>query len=203
MALIRCVECSAEVSSAAYQCPRCGYPIAAGEKPSGKKAGKGKSSGWTWAGCWSLIGLIVLILLARALFRGGVRFFGEALNQPTMQEKVTETPDQALMSRILGTWAERMTTPDGGVGEARTSYMAGGVMNFSGTAKKGQEETDFIASGTWAVIDGHLHVTVQASNRQEVLPNGFRHVERIISVTDTQLTAVDAEGKKSVATRVR
>lgn len=60
MALIRCSECSHEVSDQAVACPQCGAPI----KPPSPAAPAARS---TSTGCLPLIGLLVLVVIGVAM----------------------------------------------------------------------------------------------------------------------------------------
>jgi hypothetical protein len=61
MALITCPECNHSVSSAAFTCPSCGYPL----KPPPIAR---KSSGWWWAlGCLLIIPVVAYIGLMAAI----------------------------------------------------------------------------------------------------------------------------------------
>ncbi|KQR50267.1 zinc ribbon domain-containing protein [Acidovorax sp. Leaf160] len=83
MALIRCPECSREVSSHAPACPGCGYPIQAGTAQS-PRPGAGPHApqpAWQSPGVWGRIATVlgawmIVPWIARLIFAVGALVLG-------------------------------------------------------------------------------------------------------------------------------
>lgn len=78
MALIRCPECSREVSSHAPACPGCGYPLQAGTARSGAPA---PQPAWQSPSVWGRIATVlgawmIVPWLARLIFAVGALVLG-------------------------------------------------------------------------------------------------------------------------------
>lgn len=112
--------------------------------------------------------------------------------------------DSGYAKKLLGTWEDRQTTRAGVFIELRTNLMAEGKYSALGTATiPGGEVIPVAVSGTWYVKDGHVHTTIRSTNIPRIIPVGFVHVEKIISLTDRECHVQGPDGVTSVSTRVR
>jgi len=81
MALMRCPECSREVSSHAPACPGCGYPIQSGAAPSPQHGPNAPQPAWQSPGVWGRVATVlgawlVVPWLARLVFAIGLLVLG-------------------------------------------------------------------------------------------------------------------------------
>lgn len=112
--------------------------------------------------------------------------------------------DSNMEKALIGSWDNKKVTPEGIVFEGRTTFIKGGIQNFTGTATKNGESIPIVASGTWKVKDGQLHYTVDRSNIPQVIPNGFTSADKIVSVDDKESIYVDSHHQETIVeTRVK
>ena len=137
------------------------------------------------------------------------------------------TDDASLEQRIQShTWDYREPVSKELTIEGETTYLPGGIMNLFGHVKengqvrsilapgtsgwrvangneKGQIRT-ILASGTWHVKNGYLYYTITKSNVANMIPNGFTSGDKIVRVTQNELTYISsADGNTVTEHRIR
>ena len=107
--------------------------------------------------------------------------------------------DNSLRKKIVGTWTS--TEPNIVFTNDQTTYFPNGkVLTI---ANKFFSFEKIVVSGTWDVKDGYLNTRVEASNITNY-PNGLSTSDKILKVTDKELTYVDAfDGRTKVNRRIR
>jgi hypothetical protein len=111
--------------------------------------------------------------------------------------------DLSIQQRLQHTWSYRDAGPDLVV-EGETTYLPGGIMNVSGQYRHNKTTGIVVASGTWHVKNGYLYYTVTSSNVPGMIPKGFTSADKLVKVTDKELTYVStADGETVTEHRIR
>jgi hypothetical protein len=119
----------------------------------------------------------------------------------TVDEQPTD--DASLEKRIQHTWSSREVT-DHTIIDGQTAYLPGGVMNLFGHVNHNGTFIKVIGSGTWHIKNGYLFSTITTSNIPYIIPNGFTSADKIVRVTEKELTTVSSiDGSTETAHRIR
>lgn len=112
--------------------------------------------------------------------------------------------DFIFQKAIIGTWSSRLVTPEGAVITSKTSYAPGGRSSMVGTIMFQSQSLPIVASGTWYIMDGYLHGTIDSSNVPMILPIGFTSSAEIIDITDRELAYISSfDGSTVIEYRAR
>lgn len=155
MALVKCKECGAEVSTKAASCPNCGGPI----KPKAK------------VGCLGAIGLIVVAFILAAVIT-------ESIN-PTKpppvaapEQEAQKKQEQARGARVVGAGVvlrESLRNPDSVVWESIRANDDASIICFEYRAQNGFGGMN---RGSMAFINNTPSQSVQIWNKNCVQPLG-------------------------------
>jgi len=112
--------------------------------------------------------------------------------------------DFTFQKAIIGTWRSRLVTPEGAVITSQTSYAPGGRSSMTGTIMFQGQSLPVVASGTWYIMDGYIHGTIDSSNVPMLLPIGFTSSSEIIDITDREFRYISSfDGSTVIEYRAR
>ena len=119
---------------------------------------------------------------------------GPALNAAANQAQptqFTEVSDELYTQKIIGSWTGKKMM-SGALVETLAIYSPGGHGNWTGTVTYLGQQTYFTIQVSWGVKNGTFYSRVDASTIPQLMPVGFTTESKIISVSDTEWTYVDA-----------
>lgn len=124
---------------------------------------------------------------------------------PSASSSAPSSPaqDSKWQQALIGTWRHHEVDGEEEV-DGQTHYLPDGKMTMAGMIKSAGNARQVNGTGTWGVKEGHLHYKVETSSMPDLIPDGFTSADKIISVTDTEFTYIDADsGDTTVETRVK
>ena len=123
---------------------------------------------------------------------------------PTEPGKSAQTAvavdDASLAKRLVGTWHEERSGPNGGNATEDTTVLADGTFKSEAKISTGGKTLSYQATGQWEIKGGFLNQTItslpQAPDRV-----GTKVAEKVVAVSETEFVYINEAGLTQTAKR--
>jgi hypothetical protein len=102
---------------------------------------------------------------------------------------------------IIGSWKQEDALKSGGVLHRTFIFSPDGTFTVSAKRIEGEKTTSYTSEGTWTIEGETLHYTILKSTHSKV-PEGYKHTNRIISITEKEVVSANPVGKVTTAYRI-